>query len=76
MDDSLGVFSPPVAAWVRSTFGAPTPPQAAGWPTIARGAHTLILAPTGSGKTLTAFLWGLDVLFRELRETAVSTTLK
>ena len=26
-----------------------------------------MLAPTGSGKTLTAFLWSLDVLFRELR---------
>ena len=27
-----------------------------------------MLAPTGSGKTLTAFLWSLDVLFRELRQ--------
>src|SRR5207248_11328204 len=36
---------------------------------LARGDHTLVLAPTGSGKTLTAFLWGLDVLFRELSQT-------
>src|SRR5437870_203579 len=69
MGDPLALFSPPVADWFRSTFGAPTPPQAAGWPAIARGDHTLILSPTGSGKTLTAFLWGLDVLFRALRET-------
>src|SRR4051794_28331851 len=33
-----------------------------GWPAIARSESTLILAPTGSGKTLTAFLWCLDRL--------------
>ena len=33
-----------------------------GWPAIARGDWTLIFAPTGSGKTLTAFLWALDRL--------------
>ncbi len=36
--------------------------QEEGWPAIAAGDHTLILAPTGSGKTLTAFLWGIDRL--------------
>ncbi len=29
---------------------------------IAKGDHTLILAPTGTGKTLSAFFWGLDQL--------------
>src|SRR4029077_3310435 len=43
-------------------FDAPTRPQTLGWPAIARGDSTLILAPTGSGKTLTAFLWCLDRL--------------
>jgi ATP-dependent Lhr-like helicase len=33
-----------------------------GWPVIARGESALILAPTGTGKTLTAFLWCLDRL--------------
>src|SRR5579885_1669662 len=67
--DVLELFSPPVADWFRETFGQPTPPQAQGWPAIARGENALILSPTGSGKTLTAFLWSLDVLFRELQET-------
>jgi ATP-dependent Lhr-like helicase len=58
----LDQFSPAVRAWFETSFPEPTPPQAAGWPTIASGAHTLILAPTGSGKTLSAFLWAIDRL--------------
>ena len=49
-------------AWFESSFPAPTDAQEMGWPAIAAGDHTLILAPTGSGKTLTAFLWGIDRL--------------
>jgi ATP-dependent Lhr-like helicase len=64
--DPLELFSAPVAGWFRATFGEPTPPQAQGWPVIARGEHALIVSPTGSGKTLTAFLWALDRLYREL----------
>ncbi len=60
--DGLEGFSEPAAAWFRTTFVAPTPPQTHGWPPIAAGDHTLILAPTGSGKTLSAFFWGLDQL--------------
>ena len=58
----LACFHPVTAAWFRAVFDAPTAPQRMGWPAIARGESTLILAPTGTGKTLTAFLWCLDRL--------------
>src|ERR1700719_3441084 len=58
--DPLAPFHPAVQRWFTSAFARPTRPQALGWPVIARGESSLILAPTGSGKTLTAFLWCLD----------------
>ena len=59
---ALKGFSPAAAAWFATTFESPTAPQQKGWPVIAGGDHTLILAPTGTGKTLSAFFWGLDQL--------------
>ena len=61
----LGLFHAAVAEWFRHSFAGPTPPQAQGWPPIAQGQSTLILAPTGSGKTLTAFLWCINRLMFE-----------
>jgi ATP-dependent helicase Lhr and Lhr-like helicase len=61
-DAALGLFHPITAKWFRAVFEAPTAPQVEGWPAIARGESTLILAPTGTGKTLAAFLWCLDRL--------------
>ena len=58
----LEPFHPLVQQWFRETLGEPSPPQREGWPAIASGSHTLILAPTGTGKTLTAFLWELNQL--------------
>src|ERR1700722_10338359 len=61
-DAALSLFHPITAQWFRAVFDGPTAPQMEGWPAIARGDSTLILAPTGTGKTLTAFLWCIDKL--------------
>ncbi len=61
-DAALALFHPITAEWFRAVFEGPTAPQIEGWPAIARGESTLILAPTGTGKTLTAFLWCLNKL--------------
>ena len=58
--DALDLFHPLVGAWFTDTLGEPSAPQRAGWPAIAGGSDTLILAPTGTGKTLAAFLWELE----------------
>jgi len=65
--DPFASFHPVTARWFREVFEEPTAPQRLGWPAIARGESTLILAPTGTGKTLTAFLWCLDRLMLQAR---------
>ena len=65
--DPFASFHLVTAKWFREVFDEPTPPQRLGWPAIARGESTLILAPTGTGKTLTAFLWCLDRLMLQSR---------
>jgi ATP-dependent Lhr-like helicase len=61
---SLNLFHPAVANWFAKQFAAPTAPQERAWPSIKERRHTLIAAPTGSGKTLSAFLAAIDDLVR------------
>ena len=55
-------FSAPTRTWFEAAFAAPTPAQVGAWKTISAGRNALVVAPTGSGKTLSAFLWSLDRL--------------
>ncbi len=61
----LHLFHPAVRAWFERSFPGATPVQQQAWPAIAAGKNVLVAAPTGSGKTLTAFLWAIDELVRE-----------
>jgi len=60
----LDSFHPLVARWFAGRFGQPTEPQRRAWPEIAARRNTLVAAPTGSGKTLSAFLVCIDALVR------------
>ena len=59
---ALERFSAPTRTWFGAAFAEPTPAQAGAWDAISRGRHALVVAPTGSGKTLSAFLWAIDRL--------------
>ena len=75
MFEALGTTLP-VRTWFERRFRAPTPAQAAGWPAIASGSDVLIAAPTGSGKTLTAFLLVIDRLVRRALEGALEDRIE
>ncbi|WP_432479235.1 ATP-dependent helicase [Nocardioides sp. GXQ0305] len=62
MTSPLERFSAPTREWFSAAFAEPTAAQAGAWEAISHGRHALVVAPTGSGKTLSAFLWSLDRL--------------
>lgn len=65
----LGRFGPATQDWFRSAFAQPTSAQAGAWAAISAGRHALVVAPTGSGKTLSAFLWAIDRIFHDKQNT-------
>ena len=65
MSDVLERFAPATREWFRAAFAAPTRVQAGAWDAISAGRNALVVAPTGSGKTLSAFLWAIDSLLAE-----------
>ncbi len=73
---SMAQFSRATQEWFDGAFPAPTSAQLGAWRAIAAGEHTLVVAPTGSGKTLSAFLWAIDQLAaREQRPERAGTSV-
>ncbi len=72
MKNCMQLFDQKTADWFQETLGEPTPVQNQAWPAIAAGGHVLVSAPTGTGKTLSAFLVFLD----RLKRMALEGTLK
>ena len=73
--DSLDIFHEHTARWFADSIGTPTAVQEAAWPAIASGNHTLVSAPTGTGKTLSAFLVFIDRLMAMAREGSLKQEL-
>jgi hypothetical protein len=61
----LAEFHPTIQRWFENRFGEATEPQRLGWPAIRSGKHTLISAPTGTGKTIAGYLSAIDSLARQ-----------
>lgn len=77
MCERLDLFSKATGTWFRHTFDHPTEVQQQAWPVIRSGEHVLVVAPTGSGKTLCAFLSAIDRLMSgEHRRTVRSSDAK
>src|SRR5699024_8939678 len=70
MTDSVpSAFSDATRSWFERSFDAPTRAQLGASDTIASGEHALVVAPSGSGKTLAAFLSAIDRLITQPAET-------
>jgi len=72
MESVLRLFGEESAKWFENTLGEPTPVQKEAWRFIAEGKHVLVSAPTGTGKTLSAFFVFLD----RMKEQAEKGVLK
>jgi ATP-dependent helicase Lhr and Lhr-like helicase len=76
-NSALEVLCAPVRAWFEERFPeGPTPAQEFAWARIAAGEHILLVSPTGTGKTLAAFLAILDRLLRAAEKGALAPGLR
>jgi ATP-dependent Lhr-like helicase len=75
----LSLFDTIVRDWWLSSFrsaeGLFTPPQRLGVPLISKGKNVLICSPTGSGKTLSAFISIINQLFIMAEKGELSNTV-
>ena len=67
-EESLSSLSPEVRFWFEKTHKGLTPPQHYSFKLISEGKNILITAPTGSGKTFSAFMSIISSLMRKERE--------
>ena len=74
--EALSLFHPITKEWFTQKIGIPTKVQEGAWPAIAAGENTLVSAPTGTGKTLSAFLVFIDRLKQKAREGTLKQELQ
>jgi len=75
MTSVTDLFHPLIENWFRDSFIHPTDIQKRAWPKISNKKNVLITAPTGSGKTLTAFLWFINQFATNNLPTGVTRVL-
>ncbi len=67
-EEILSILEPEVQAWFTSRFDAFTPPQRYAVKELHDRHNVLISSPTGSGKTLSAFLAAINELVHEAKQ--------
>ncbi len=63
-EDIYKILEEPVKVWFKNKYKSFTPPQRYAIKEIHEGKNVLICSPTGSGKTLSAFLAGINELIK------------
>ena len=76
MEDVLQHFEKETQKWFKDGLGEPTQVQKEAWPPIGEGEHVLVSAPTGTGKTLSAFLVFIDRLGKQVKEGTLKQELQ